>query len=412
MSADHRAALPRTIVQDVMMPAYVQAFQCLGAECPDTCCAHWTVTVDKESFQTYRRVTHPELKPLFKQFLEQIDPKSKKKHGVLLMRKDTAQCGLLDDSGWCRIQQNLGEQGLCDTCFSYPRHTVQVQGQTEQHLTLSCPQAARLALTMPQAFVFTVARVPLRPNAAVAIAGVHGFAAESVSAARVFAVQLCQTEGLSLTEKLIALGWLCQQIDVLISMSLWQGMDALLAEMVRLVESGQLSAQAKLLATGTKMGATIFASLFARSPQHRLPALHAKVFDEVHRGLELDRIDAQPIDLCFHKGMSRLNLDGGRSEAALSRYILNEILREIFPWQEEACLSHFRRLVARYGVVRLMLAGTAAARDAPLDDDAIVLIVHVFARHYQHDDHFVDQVQQVLSENGLLQLEHLYALLC
>lgn len=411
MSTASLAALPRTMVQDVLMPAYVKAFECQGAQCPDTCCARWTVTVDKESFQVYRRITHPKLKPLFKQFLVQVDPKSQKKHGVLHLRTDTSQCGLLDDLGWCQIQRQLGEQALCDTCFSYPRHTVQINGQTEQHLTLSCPHAARLALTMPDAFAFTAAQVPIRPSAAVAIAAVHGFAPESVDAARLFAVQLCQTEDLVLTEKLIALGWLCQQIDALISMSLWQGMEVLLADLVGLVESGELRRQATLLATDTTVGTIVLASLFAKVRHHNISDLQAAVFEAVRKGLELDKVDAAPIDLCYRKGRSLLDLDGGRSEAALSRYVLNEVLREMFPWQESTCLGHFQKLVARVGIVRLMLAGTAAASNAQLDDDAIIQVVHVFARHYQHNDQFIDEVRELLSESGMTRLEHLYALL-
>lgn len=411
MSTANLAALPRTMIQDVLMPAYVKAFECQGAQCPDTCCARWTVTVDKDSFQAYRRITHPKLKPLFKQFLVQVDPKSQKKHGVLHLRTDTSQCGLLDDLGWCRIQRELGEQALCDTCFSYPRHTVQINGQTEQYLTLSCPHAASLALTMPDAFAFTAAQVPIRPSAAVAIAVVHGFAPESVSAARLFAVQLCQTEDLGLNEKLIALGWLCQQIDTLVSMSLWQGMEPLLTDMVRLVESGQLRAQASLLSVDTTVGATLFASLFAKVRHRNFSELHAALFDAVREGLELDRVNAAPIDACYRKGLSLLELDGGRSEAALSRYILNEVLREIFPWQESTCLGHFQKLVARYGIVRLMLAGSAVVQSRPLEDDEIVRVVHVFARHYQHNDQFIDQVQELLLENGMTRLEHLYALL-
>lgn len=412
MSKDPQANnWPGTSVHDVLVPAYVRAFQCQGPLCPETCCARWKVAVDKESFQAYRRITHPELKPLFKTFLKQTDSASRNNHGVLGLKSDSGNCGLLDEAGWCRIQKTLGEQALCNTCFTYPRQTTRINGQTEQYLTLSCPEAARLALTMPQAFEFTVAQTALRQNT---IGGVqHGkaYTSESLGAARLFCVQLCQTEGLSLTEKFIALGWLCQQIDVLTKASQWEALEPLLSDMVQLVEGGQLRDQANLLSKDTTVGATIFASLFIQIPHATTSTLQEQVFESVRAGLELNKVHGAPVDDCYHRGLELLAQDGGRSETALSRYLLNEVLREIFPWQESSCLAHFKKLVARYGVIRLMLAGTAASLQQPLDDDTIVRVVHVFARRYLHSATFVGRVDEVLRQGEFVELSHLYALL-
>ena len=40
-------------VQSVV-PRYLAGFNCIGGECPDTCCAGWDVTVDKAQFKKLR----------------------------------------------------------------------------------------------------------------------------------------------------------------------------------------------------------------------------------------------------------------------------------------------------------------------------------------------------------------------
>ena len=36
---------------------YFEKFSCIGPACEDTCCAGWKLSVDKRTFQMYRKVT-------------------------------------------------------------------------------------------------------------------------------------------------------------------------------------------------------------------------------------------------------------------------------------------------------------------------------------------------------------------
>ena len=43
--------------KQVLRPTYFEKFSCIGPACEDTCCAGWKLSVDKRTFQMYRKVT-------------------------------------------------------------------------------------------------------------------------------------------------------------------------------------------------------------------------------------------------------------------------------------------------------------------------------------------------------------------
>ena len=77
--------------------------------------------------------------------------------------------------GLCRIQAELGESALCETCRTFPRLTHDYGDFAELGLELSCPEAAKLILNAPH--------VPLtaetRPGD-----GVPGYDAEAMASLR------------------------------------------------------------------------------------------------------------------------------------------------------------------------------------------------------------------------------------
>ena len=54
----------------------------------------------------------------------------------------------------CRIQLRLGEEFLSDICVTYPRVANLVNNVLEKSATMSCPEAARLALLNPDEMEF------------------------------------------------------------------------------------------------------------------------------------------------------------------------------------------------------------------------------------------------------------------
>lgn len=119
----------------------VAQFTCLGAECPDTCCQGWEMQLTTETVEHYRRHA-PEL-------LASVEAA-----GDSFRMKREAGCGACVrlEAGLCATHRDYGEDFLGDACHFFPRITRALGGTMLTAMALSCPEAARLMLTTPDAF--------------------------------------------------------------------------------------------------------------------------------------------------------------------------------------------------------------------------------------------------------------------
>ncbi len=408
----NKTSAPRYFSSTMLVPKYVNQFQCLGGACPDTCCSTWSINIDKDTFQRYRREVHPALKPLMQQYLVQVDKESYAAHGKLSLRPSDSHCGLHSSDGMCPVQQTLGEDALSDTCYVYPRYVVQFGDRFEQSLTLSCPEAARLALTQDDAFEFVSADFTTRLATTPVVTSVNRFSVDAMDEVRVFLIQLFQTHSLSNTERLVTVGWLCQQLDNLVSSNTQANVDTLLEEMREMIASGSIHATVSQLDKQQATSVTLFSILFGVKSPDSSRNRQRDVLDRVRSGLDITAdLVLMKISDNYMRGSKLLADDGGLCEKLVSRYLLNDLIRETFPWTQVSTMAHYRRLLTRYGILRLMLAGIAAEQGSALDEASIVQTIQVFCRIYQHNMAFAKQAEGLLVKSEWTQLERLYALL-
>lgn len=124
----------------VYQPTYYPSFSCLAGACPDSCCQEWAVQVDEESAQRYRALPGP-LGDRLRQVLTE--------EGDTILQIQDGRCPMWRQDGLCRIQAELGEAALCETCRNFPRLRHDYGDFVELGLELSCPEAARLILSDP-----------------------------------------------------------------------------------------------------------------------------------------------------------------------------------------------------------------------------------------------------------------------
>ncbi len=125
----------------IFQPGYYDDFRCIADRCPDSCCKEWEVQVDDRSAAYY--LTLPgALGEDLRRFLRQED-------GGYCMTITDSRCPMWRQDGLCRIQAELGEDALCQTCRDFPRLRHDYGDFQEWGLELSCPEAARLILNTP-----------------------------------------------------------------------------------------------------------------------------------------------------------------------------------------------------------------------------------------------------------------------
>lgn len=136
---------------NVVEPVFVSAFRCTGSECRDHCCKGWDVDLDKASVNRYLKSSRIEIKTLATDNI--ITTKnSYAKWGKIKLSGGTS-CAFLDEKRLCKIHKDLGAAALSPTCATYPRINLQFKQEEQKSVTISCPEAARLLLTQPDAML-------------------------------------------------------------------------------------------------------------------------------------------------------------------------------------------------------------------------------------------------------------------
>ena len=126
-------------------------FECIGGECPDTCCAGWRVYIDKETESFYRQVEGEFGDRLRKSICTDESGRCK------FEMNQSNRCPFLNEQNLCQVYRTLGPDAMCDTCRDYPRILYSAGDILFAALSISCPEAGRMILSKVEKaqYVFT-----------------------------------------------------------------------------------------------------------------------------------------------------------------------------------------------------------------------------------------------------------------
>lgn len=134
-------------------PDYCREFKCLMGACPDTCCSGWQVVVDEEALTRYHRLPSP-LREKLEAAMESSGDET------IFTPQPNGDCPFLQADHLCALYPELGGEGLCFPCRTYPRIYEEYGLRREESLSLSCPEAARLILGSEAPITFLKEDIP------------------------------------------------------------------------------------------------------------------------------------------------------------------------------------------------------------------------------------------------------------
>ena len=121
-------------------PDYYDEFSCVASECEDTCCAGWQIQIDDKSMEKYKEEHKDD---------GRIDWENEVFHHC-----DGKRCAFLNEMNLCDMYTQWGEKSLCVTCDRYPRHIEEFENVREFTLSLSCPEVAKIILSLKEKVTF------------------------------------------------------------------------------------------------------------------------------------------------------------------------------------------------------------------------------------------------------------------
>lgn len=409
----------------MVIPAYIKQFQCLGSECEDTCCAGWNVTLDKKTYENY---TADKSSPLAKAFEENIERKDDSKaadnnFAVMKMHPETQNCNFLD-GGLCSIHAQKGESFLANTCFNFPRLNYTFNNNNFQVLSLGCPEAARLALLGKTPFNFHEESLEIRESTLIDIKSIWGFTPNNMEEIRLFCLQLAQTEGIEIWQKLLVLGLFTENVNDLIKAKQQNHAFTIIQETTKHLNSGELLDSMKTVSASFGSQAKLFSSFwrastfgFKKVGTHESP-LQRKIIDLVQAGIfDGDDVSTEPEDIDkvvenYTLGVAQLHKTLEQCPDFEKNILLNELLINLYPFAGgNSPEENYLRLISRQCLLRFMMAGVCKAIGPETKPEELASTVQVFYRMFHHHDQLIDFFVNKVRELGLHQLNKLIILL-
>ena len=407
--------MKKMLTAAMLMPTCVSRFACIAGDCEDTCCAGWGVTLDLETFQRYQACPDPVLKPLFDRHVKRYaHSRSSQDRGHIELQDDACRsCSLLSPERLCRVQERLGERALSDTCNHYPRTFHRLAGYHQASFTLSCPEAARLALLAEDAFDFVEAEQTVSHDFVALPRNRAGLAPEALDEVRLLLLQVLRSPDLPLGQRLKVIGGFCERLTALRGPRASRDLVELLRSFEVDLGSGRAVAAAGGAGELLDVQAQIATSIYLQGREAFQSPHVRSVLAEVDRGLGIQQgqpPEAHRLVAAYEAGRQRLDRALAPVPWLLEHALVNDFLREVFPWGQDTPVRHFALVVIRYALLRLMLAGRAAAREDGLTPAELAETVQVASRRYGHDTAFNRKSEQSLADADWVSLERLLAL--
>lgn len=408
-------------MKKLLQPQYVGKFACIGGACEDSCCVGWRVTIDKETYHKYRACPDESMRALMdEQVTRTRGSNGADSYAKVRLRAD-GSCPFLSEEKLCLIQQKLGEQYLSNTCANYPRTINQVNDALERSLTMSCPEAARLALMdeKPMEFDEIAADVPaerLVINKKIDASAVQAaFKPERYFwELRVFIVSLLQDRRFPLWVRLAVLGLFCQKLDELARTGQSKEITVLIGTYLNRLDSGVLAEE-----LANVPGQPVIQMLLVKE------LADERIFAGVTNRRFLECFAEFLLGLNYTADAAKDEIGARYAEAGrdwylpfiakhghmLEHYLVNYVFKTLFPFSgEKHVFDNYVLMAVHYAMLKVLLTGMAAHHKDKLGAEHALKLIQSFAKVVEHNNAYLKNVIRLLKDNKFDTLAHMVIL--
>ncbi|MFC5469708.1 flagellin lysine-N-methylase [Cohnella suwonensis] len=400
-----------------LVPEYMRQFKCIGAECEDTCCASWTIGVDLDTYKRYQTINHPTLTERFKNdiVVHEQNEQVKTHYASIRLNPQTGACRF-QEGGLCSIQAELGESYLSQTCATYPRTINEVNGTRELSASLSCPEAARLALLDPQGIEFayeelhSAVNMHLNVKINTEIADVKPIMKHFWDL-RVAAIEILQNRRYPLHHRMMQLAVLADQIDERLHTSDDLAIPSLLQQFRHEIGQGAGAADAGIYPVNHPFQVRFLNDLLLSIMEKKLwyNSRYKECLDEYLQGMQLvvNSPSGEMINLYeeIYEKFYRPFME--EHEYILENYLVNHVFSSLFPLSKnETMFEKVYYLGIIFSMIRLQLIGMSAFHGG-MNPELAVKLIQSFVKNFEHKQGFKQIIKEKCRQEQIITLGHL-----
>lgn len=387
-----------------LIPAYYQEFSCIGSDCEDNCCHGWTVAIDKKTYKDTVKILDPKWKKDFKQHYKR-NKKENNDQAYAYMKMDSCgNCPFLSEKGLCNVHADLGEKYLSHTCVTYPRTFHEVNGVLEASLSISCPEAARVALLNTEKMEFVQTDIEYSEKTVT-----RNFKMDQAQNEkqyfwdmRVAAITILQDRTYTIEDRLIILGLVTKRVQEAIETKEYDSIPDILGSYLEEMKEGSFRENIENIEGDTpgkiKLYTDVLVNRLQRGSQRtQYIALSALISS----GLT-GKDNATVQDICeqyntTHQGIYEPYMK--ENEHIFENYLVNYVFRNLFPLNADTWMTSYLNMAANFVLLKTQLIGLAGHHKT-LDDAIAVRLFYSFSRNFEHDRILFKHMSDFLTKNG------------
>ena len=393
----------------VLQPEYMKKFHCIGPACEDSCCIGWRVDLDKETYLKYKKINNPELKPIFNKMVKRKhNQKSDESYGKIKMEPGE-RCPFLDEKLLCKIHGTIGEEYLSDTCALYPRYLRKVDSKFERSSTMSCPEAARLALLNPKGITFE----HIEEDADIRIKLHSNFDTEGhlylskpqryFWDIRIFSLALLQNRNYNLGERLIILGIVYKKIEALYLEKRLNDLPVRLETMNSMIEAGSFKEELDIVPTNTQIQMRLAKEMTDEKVLQGVTSQrYLQCLNETLLGIGyVEGEQLENVLLKYEENYKEyLSPYLKEKEYILENYLVNEYFKEMMPFGNyKSMWDAYIFLCVLYSMVKLHMIGMSGHHKG-LNDDLGIKLIQSFSKVVLHNNQYIQGIIKLLKDNA------------
>ncbi|MFJ8529623.1 flagellin lysine-N-methylase [Bacillus sp. NPDC094106] len=397
-------ALKNTKNRKLLVPQYMQQFSCIGSECEDSCCIGWRVDVDEDTYKKYKKSRDLELKPLFKNKVTRQRSNSSSMFYAKIKMDDGRRCSFLSEENLCKVQFKLGAEYLSNTCTVYPRCINSINGVIEKSATMSCPEAARLALLNPNGIDFDEMEEPASTRGSI----VKQLKTDDPKIAnkpqayfwelRIFSIQVIQDRSYTLAERLIILGMFYQNVQKQIDKGDVHEIPNVIANFTNWMSNQGMKESLDKIPTELAVQMTLCNELVAYHLNKSITSQrYLDCLMEMLEGIQFTK-EATVAEVTEHykKAYEEFyNPFMTEHEYILENYLVNYVFKNLFPFGNKTFFDDYVMLVIHYSMIKLHLIGMAGFHKG-LTTDLVIKLIQSLAKAIEHDHAYLKNILTLL----------------
>lgn len=393
------------IEKAMLVPEYIKDFQCIGPNCEDHCCQGWLITVDKRSFFALKEVKNPSLAPKIKESIiknrkaEKITERDF--YAKIKINQQNSCCKLFTEDKLCSIHKELGENYLPNTCYIYPRYTKQLFGLYQQSLSFSCPEAARKGLLNKEPMQFIEKTIRVRSDLVETRTLSDSQDIELANEIRFFCINLLQYRSMPLWQRLVILGYFCEQGDKLRAENKGLETNKLIESITGSLATSEWEDLFKVISSDIeKQINTSFCLMVLKIDSNA--EYYKKIVNLTFDGLNTSQ---EKLPARYY---AALELGAGQfcqdHEYIMENFLVNEVFTTGFPLltKNQPWFDSWIWLTGIYKILNCSWVGLFASLGERMDTDTAITATQAFSKAFNHaNDGFKNHAVNYLKEEGM-----------